>query len=42
MGRERVEEWMVAFWKVAGLGNKNREFWERLREWFGDIEDIDG
>lgn len=23
----------VGFWNVTGLENKDRDFWERLREW---------
>lgn len=23
----------VAFWNVAGLGNKDREFWIGLKDW---------
>jgi len=23
----------VAFWNIAGLGNKDREFWGQIREW---------
>lgn len=23
----------VGFWNVAGLGNKDREFWEGIKEW---------
>jgi len=34
---ERMEErkrgWRVAFWNVAGLQCKNRDFWQRIREW---------
>ncbi|EFN79868.1 hypothetical protein EAI_05892 [Harpegnathos saltator] len=35
-GREEgkgEEVYKVAFWNVAGLGNKDREFWEGLKEW---------
>lgn len=36
--RERKEksgdgDIMISFWNVAGLRNKDREFWRRLREW---------
>lgn len=34
---ERMEErkrgWRVVFWNVAGLQCKNRDFWQRIREW---------
>lgn len=33
VGRRREEEWKVAFWNVTELGNKDKEFWEGLREW---------
>lgn len=23
----------IAFWNVAGLRNKDREFWERIKQW---------
>lgn len=26
-------DWRVAFWNVAGLRNKDKEFWEGVREW---------
>jgi len=29
--RGRVRK--IAFWNVAGLGNKDREFWKGLKEW---------
>jgi len=34
-GRERGKGggWRVAFWNVAGMYNKDRDFWEKLREW---------
>lgn len=33
-GREEQEEiWKVAFWNVAGVGNKDREFWQRIKRW---------
>lgn len=31
-GKEK-EGWKIAFWNVAGLGNKDKEFWKRLKEW---------
>jgi len=27
------EVWRVAFWNVTKLGNKDREFWEKIKEW---------
>lgn len=27
------KEYKVGFWNVTGLENKDRDFWERLREW---------
>lgn len=27
------DEWKVAFWNVAGLRNKDRDFWKRLENW---------
>lgn len=27
------EGWKIVFWNVAGLGNKDKEFWKRLKEW---------
>lgn len=32
-GGRRDEGWKVVFWNVAGLGNKDRDFWKGLREW---------
>lgn len=32
-GRESRRGWKIAFWNVAGLGNKDRNFWEELKEW---------
>lgn len=32
-GGEEREGWKVTFWNVAGLGNKDKDFWEGLREW---------
>lgn len=32
-GRKEEEGWRVAFWNVAGLTNKDREFWESLKNW---------
>lgn len=33
-GRDEQEEiWKVAFWNVVGVGNKDREFWQRIKEW---------
>lgn len=29
----RGEGWKVVFWNVVRMGNKDGEFWERLREW---------
>lgn len=35
MVRERKEKyvWKLAFWNVAGLQNKDREFWKRIEKW---------
>lgn len=27
------EGWKITFWNVAGLGNKDKEFWKGLKEW---------
>lgn len=27
------EEWRVAFWNVAGLRNKDMDFWKELEKW---------
>lgn len=32
-GEKREEGWKVVFWNVAGLGNKDGDFWKGLREW---------
>lgn len=32
-GRVREGGWKVVFWNVAGLGNKDKEFWKGLAEW---------
>jgi len=33
-GEARVEKGLgIAFWNVAGLGNKDRDFWESLKKW---------
>lgn len=38
-GKERGErkkekrEYRIVFWNVAGLNNKDRDFWKELREW---------
>lgn len=31
--REGGRIWKIAFWNVAGIGNKDRDFWQRIREW---------
>lgn len=31
VGNKERGYWKVAFWNVAGLGNKDQEFWEGLR-----------
>lgn len=33
--RKSLEEkdWKIGFWNVAGLANKDREFWEGLKNW---------
>lgn len=28
-----MEGWKVAFWNVAGLGSKDKDFWEGMKEW---------
>ncbi|XP_024891322.1 trichohyalin-like, partial [Temnothorax curvispinosus] len=30
---ESEETWKVAFWNVAGLSNKDKDFWEGIKEW---------
>ncbi|XP_024892034.1 vicilin-like seed storage protein At2g18540 [Temnothorax curvispinosus] len=30
---ESEETWKVAFWNVAGLTNKDKDFWEGIKEW---------
>jgi hypothetical protein len=32
-GKEEGREWGVLFWNVAGLNNKDREFWRELGKW---------
>lgn len=38
-GRERTEKgmvekgWRIGFWNVAGLENKNKDFWVGLGKW---------
>lgn len=32
-GEAKKGIYKIAFWNVAGLGNKDREFWEGLKEW---------
>jgi len=32
---EREDEWKVMFWNVAGLRNKDVEFWKGLENWDG-------
>ncbi|XP_071577594.1 uncharacterized protein [Temnothorax nylanderi] len=31
--REGEETWKMVFWNVAGITNKDKDFWEGLREW---------
>ncbi|XP_024890816.1 golgin subfamily A member 6-like protein 1 [Temnothorax curvispinosus] len=31
--RREEEMWKVAFWNVAGIANKDKEFWEAVKEW---------
>ncbi|XP_024877156.1 golgin subfamily A member 6-like protein 22, partial [Temnothorax curvispinosus] len=31
--RREEEMWKVAFWNVAGIANKDKEFWEAIKEW---------
>jgi len=33
IGEYKRGRWKVAFWNVAGLGNKDRDFWKCLEEW---------
>lgn len=30
---EGKRNWKAAFWNVAGLANKNKEFWKGLKNW---------
>lgn len=30
--REEKETWRIAFWNVAGLGDKDKDFWRKLGE----------
>jgi len=30
---ERKESWRIGFWNVAGLRNKDEEFWKGLKRW---------
>lgn len=32
-GGGRIEGVRIAFWNVAGLGNKDKDFWKRINEW---------
>lgn len=32
-GKSKKEVYKVGFWNVAGLGNKDKEFWGRVKEW---------
>lgn len=32
-GKEGKGVFKIRFWNVAGLGNKDKEFWDGLREW---------
>jgi len=32
-GAEKEKGLKIAFWNVAGLKNKDREFWKNLEEW---------
>lgn len=31
--REKKERYKIEFWNVAGLKNKDREFWRGLEDW---------
>lgn len=31
--RKNGDEWRVGFWNVAGVGNKDEEFWKGIAEW---------
>lgn len=33
MRSKGIKEWRVVFWNVAGLKNKDRDFWRRLSDW---------
>lgn len=32
-GKRKKNIYKIAFWNVAGLRNKDKEFWQGLREW---------
>lgn len=32
-GKRKKNIYKIAFWNVAGLGNKDKEFWQGLKEW---------
>lgn len=32
-GKKEGEGWRVVFWNVAELANKDKEFWESLKNW---------
>lgn len=32
-GGRGEEGWKIGFWNIAGLGNKDREFWQGLKNW---------
>jgi len=29
----RGERWKIAFWNIAGMRNKDKEFWNRIGDW---------
>lgn len=31
--KERKKEWEVVFWNVAGMGNRDEDFWKKLKDW---------
>jgi len=38
---ERKEGTDIAFWNVAELGNKDREFWRELGQWDASVSGVD-
>lgn len=31
--KKEEKDWRVAFWNVAGIVNKDKKFWESLKNW---------